>query len=109
MKQELANNILRKAHSRVFEAVDGTRADSEELSSMILWLVNYYEHVDSQYRSIVSVYNDLNRLGIYDTAETLHPIMEAYTAALVQVDSLIESAKAWAKDFHMTDEEYLDA
>lgn len=108
MKQELANNILRKAHNRVFEAMDGTSTVSEDLSKMILWLVNYYDHVNKQYRSIVSVYNDLNRLGIYDTAETLLPIMEAYTAALVQVDSLTESAKTWAEDHHMTDEEYLD-
>lgn len=109
MKQELTNNILRKAHNRLFEALGGTEPASEELTSVILWLINYSEHVDNQYRSIVSVYNDLNRLGIYDTAETLHPIMEAYTSALVQVDNLIESAKTWAEDFHMTDAEYLDA
>ena len=108
MKQDLANNILRKAHNRVFEAMDGTGVDSEELARVILWLNNYSEHVDNQHRSIVSVYNDLNRLGIYETAETLHPIMESYTMALVQIDSLIESAKAWAEDFHMSDAEYLD-
>lgn len=109
MEQELTNNILRKAHNRIFEALDGAGPVSVELSRMILWLVNYYNHADNHYRAIVSVYNDLNRLGIYDTAETLHPLMEAYTAALVQVDSLIESAKDWAKDHRMTDEEYLNA